>query len=52
MAFPAARSPAKHLVPLATVVVGGILMAVMLASAFGWVLAGTHGKADLKVCLY
>jgi hypothetical protein len=36
------RFDAKRLVPLVTVAVGGILMAVTLANAFGQVFAGAR----------
>jgi len=38
----AGRFDSKRLVPVITVAVGGILMAVMLANAFGQVFAGTR----------
>ena len=38
----AGRFDSKRLVPTATVAVGGILMAVMLANAFGQVFAGAR----------
>jgi hypothetical protein len=38
----AGRLDSKRLVPMATVAVGGILMAVTLANAFGQVFAGTR----------
>ena len=38
----AGRFDSKRLVPMATVAVGGMLMAVMLANAFGQVFAGTR----------
>jgi hypothetical protein len=38
----AGRFDSKRLVPMATVAVGGILMALTLANAFGQVFAGTR----------